>query len=70
MEHFGVSNRTGAATDEGPDSFYCLILESFWFRLEGDSQNIVSVGDVLTVKRDDANGPVGASTACYGRGFG
>ena len=32
--------------------------DSFWFRLEGDSQNIVGVGDMLTVKID-ANGPVG-----------
>ena len=39
-------------TPFGPD------LASFWFRLEGDSQNIVSVGDMLTIKRD-ANGPVG-----------
>lgn len=51
-----VFQQTGAATDEGPTPFK-PDLESFWFRLEGDSQNIVSVGDVLTVKRD-ANGPV------------
>lgn len=31
---------------------------SYWFRLEGQSQNIVQVGDVLTVKVD-TNGPVG-----------
>lgn len=30
---------------------------SYWFKLEGDSQNLVSVGDVLTVKMD-ASGPV------------
>tara|TARA_R110002020_G_scaffold325199_2_gene540837 strand:- start:215 stop:3235 length:3021 start_codon:yes stop_codon:yes gene_type:complete len=40
----------------GPTPFY-PDADSFWFRLEGDSQNIVSVGDVLTVKVD-ANGPV------------
>tara|TARA_R110000824_G_scaffold265436_1_gene454347 strand:+ start:1951 stop:6930 length:4980 start_codon:yes stop_codon:yes gene_type:complete len=32
---------------------------SYWFRLEGQSQNIVDVGDVLTVKRD-AGGAVSA----------
>ena len=42
----------------GPEPFIADS-ESYWFRLEGDSQNIVSVGDVLTVKRD-ANGAVGA----------
>ena len=41
---------------EGPTPFK-PDLESFWFRLEGDSQNIVSVGDVITVKVD-ADGPV------------
>lgn len=45
-------------SDVGPEPFIADS-ESYWFRLEGDSQNIVSVGDVLTVKRD-ANGAVGA----------
>ena len=30
---------------------------SYWFKLEGDSQALVSVGDILTVKMD-ASGPV------------
>ena len=47
-----------SGSDEGPEPFIADS-ESYWFRLEGDSQNIVSVGDVLTVKRD-ANGAVGA----------
>ena len=32
---------------------------NYWLRLEGESQNIVSVGDILTVKKDAA-GSVGA----------
>ena len=35
----------------GPEPF-SIDLSSYWFRLEGQSQNLVSVGDVLTVKRD------------------
>ena len=42
--------------DVGPTPF-TPDFTSFWFRLEGDSQNIIEVGDVLTVKRD-ANGGV------------
>lgn len=49
-----VFQQIGAS--EGPTP-YKPDLESFWFRLEGDSQNIVSVGDVITVKVD-ADGPV------------
>lgn len=50
--------QTGCLTAEecGPTPFNAET-GSYWFRLEGDSQNIVSVGDVLTVKRD-ATGPV------------
>lgn len=42
----------------GPEPF-SIDLASYWFRLEGQSQNLVSVGDILTVKRD-LTGAVGS----------
>lgn len=42
----------------GPEPF-SIDLASYWFRLEGQSQNLVSVGDILTVKRD-LTGPIGS----------
>ena len=48
-------------TGEGAEGLSTADNSSFWFRLEGDSQNLVKVGDVLTVKMD-ANGPVNATT--------
>lgn len=52
--------QTGCNTPEecGPTPFNAA-LGNYWFRLEGESQNIVSVGDVLTVKKDAA-GSVGS----------
>ena len=52
--------QTGCPTPDecGPEPF-SIDLASYWFRLEGQSQNLVSVGDILTVKRD-LTGPVGA----------
>ena len=52
--------QTGCLTEEGcgPSPFKAD-LGSYWFRLEGESQNLVQVGDVLTVKID-AGGSVGA----------
>jgi hypothetical protein len=38
-------------------------LSSFWFRLDGDSQNLVGVGDLLTVKTD-AVGATNARLTC------
>ena len=37
--------------------------ESFWFKLEGDSQNLVSAGDTLIVKRDAGGAVPSYSTA-------
>ena len=38
-------------------------LASFWFRLEGDSQNIAQVGQKLRVKMD-AQGATGVKALC------
>lgn len=47
----GENQDTNVAESFVPDS------SSYWFKLEGDSQALVSVGDLLTVKMD-ASGPV------------
>ncbi len=56
-----VFSQTGGTT--GSSAPFNSDPESFWFKLEGDSQNLVSAGDTLVVKRDAGGSVPSYSTA-------